>query len=533
MHRIKQQQLLHVGVSAETGILEAQSFRPLHPDGLGWTASIPPHYQLLRDQLIHECADATRDGCRLRVRLRDDALHHLFDGGPALNRTPYARARAVKRVVSAGLEVDEDRLLLNRLVHHGRAVGPEPPPVHGQKLASAVEGRERPATIGGVRTLYFVESFWPAIGGVEVISASLVSLLAERGHDVMVVTNQAKPGLARAEPFGDVAVRRVPFIRALHGRDLKLLAEARVAMSGIVREHRPELIHAAFTGPGVWLLAPDAAAPLIVSLHGSWPNFDFGAGDSVAAQTLSRAAWVTTCSQSALSDLLATAPHLKGRSSVIHNGLDPIFHHEPPPPPEGAPRLLCAGRIAHEKGMDVAIDALGRVVRTIPDVRLTIAGDGPERGALEERAKDLGVTEHVEFLGWVEPERMHEVMARCFAVIVPSRREGFGLAALEAALAARPVVASKVGGLPEVVDDGATGILVTADDSAATATAIEHLLAAPSRAHEMGLAARSRALQRFGARQHADAWEALYKRVAVSRGAAAAGPTITASDDRQ
>jgi glycogen(starch) synthase len=363
-----------------------------------------------------------------------------------------------------------------------------------------------------VRVLYFVENFWPAIGGVEVISARLLPLLAQRGHEVLVVTDRPGPWLPDEDVFAGTAVRRIPFLQAIHDRDIALLAEAKLAVARAVAEHRPDVLHAVFTGPGIWMLPPAEEPPLILSFHGSWPRLDFGTRDGLLARVLDRAAWVTACSENARNDLLAQAPHLADRSSVIFNGLDPAYDDEPTAPP-AAPTLLCAGRVVYDKGFDLAVDALADLVGARPDIRLVIAGDGPELEAIRQRAAALGLAEHVELHGWVSPDEMHRLVERASVVLVPSRLEGFGLVALEAALAARPVVAARVGGLPEVVADGETGLLVAPSDAAALARAAGRLLADPSAAQRLGRAARSRAVQQFGAERHADAWDALYRRV--------------------
>ena len=380
-------------------------------------------------------------------------------------------------------------------------------------MRASPERAESGVWIRPVRTLFFVEHFWPYIGGVETVTAQLVPLLAERGHELVIVTDQEDASLAKYELLGQVPVRRLPFTRALRERDLELLVNVRAAVSELVRQHRPELIHAHVTGPGAWLLPGPEVAPMIVSLHNVWPTIERGSSGAFFARVIGRAAWVTACSEHTLASFLSAAPELAGRSSVIHNGLDAAFDGEPPDPPAGPPALLCAGRIDENKGMDVAIDAFAAVVRDHPDARLLIAGDGAEFAALVARAESLSVGERVDFLGWVAPGRVHELVARASIVLIPSRRESFGLVALEAGLMARPVIATNLGGLPEVVEDGVTGVLVEPDDAPATAHAISRLLADPLRARAMGWAGRARMLEHFSAGRHAEEWDALYQRI--------------------
>ncbi len=362
-----------------------------------------------------------------------------------------------------------------------------------------------------MRILYFVERFWPLIGGVEVMSARLVPMLAERGHDIVVVTDQECSSLPERELYGQVPVVRFPVVGPIKDRDIESLAAARRKMKDVVREHRPDLIHATFTGPGVWLLPAEASTPLVLSFHGSWHTIPFDTG--LFGRVLDRAAWITACSQDALAELLAKIPRLESCSSVILNGLDAADDKEPSDPPPGSPILFCSGRVVEDKGFDVVIDALAHIVPERPDVRMLIAGDGPERAALTERAAARGLSKHVEFPGWVSPREAHRLLERASIVLVPSRLEGFGLVALEAALMARPVIAAAVGGLPEAVDDGVTGVLVPQDDVPAMVAAIQRLLDDPDLARAMGRAGRTRALELFSARRHADDWDALYRRI--------------------
>lgn len=163
---------------------------------------------------------------------------------------------------------------------------------------------------------------------------------------------------------------------------------------------------------------------------------------------------------------------------VVHNGVDvteyqPIdsdiakssFGYMP-----SVPLFGVFGRLAPEKGQRVAIEAMFLVQEDLPEARLVIAGDGPERESLEACARVLGVADRVDFAGFVADVR--GLMCACDVVIVPSLKEGFGLAAVEAMALKRPVVASATGGLPEVVVQGETGILVAPEDPKALAQAL-------------------------------------------------------------
>jgi glycogen(starch) synthase len=231
-------------------------------------------------------------------------------------------------------------------------------------------------------------------------------------------------------------------------------------------------------------------------------------------RTLETADWVVGCSAFIVEVARKLVPTIRARSSVIPNGLGP-----PPVTPSAlpidAPRLLCVGRLSPEKGIDLALSAFASVSERFPRARLIVVGDGPFRSALQRHVLDLGLGARVELLGSVSHEDVFQLLDAATAVLVPSRHEAFGLAALEAAWMARPVVASRVGGLPEVVEDGTTGLLVEPESVDGLAGAIVDLLAHPGTAASMGQAARRRAEARFGGERYADAYDNLYRRLAL------------------
>jgi glycogen(starch) synthase len=177
--------------------------------------------------------------------------------------------------------------------------------------------------------------------------------------------------------------------------------------------------------------------------------------------------------------------------------------------------LLCLGRLSPEKGFDVAVTAFASLVNRFPNARLVIVGEGPERTKLECQIRKLGLTHRVELAGEVAPEEVPGLLNTVTMVLLPSRQESFGLVALEAALMARPVVATRVGGLPEVVLHEQTGLLVENENSGALAEAAAFLLTQPATAMKMGQTARLRAHHTFSWQRHVDAYDALYQRLTL------------------
>lgn len=152
------------------------------------------------------------------------------------------------------------------------------------------------------------------------------------------------------------------------------------------------------------------------------------------------------------------------------------------------PLLLGIGRLSKEKGFDRLVRAMPEVLARVPNATLLLAGEGPERTALERLAAAAALPDRIRFLGRVED--VANLLRAVNVVCVPSRSEGLGLAAIEAMASGVPVVATAVGGLTEVVEDGVTGYLAAPDYMAAR---IADLLVNDEQACAMGAAARARA----------------------------------------
>ncbi len=153
-----------------------------------------------------------------------------------------------------------------------------------------------------------------------------------------------------------------------------------------------------------------------------------------------------------------------------------------------------AGRLTRQKGVDVLLRAFARVEAAHPEARLVLAGDGPDRPALEQLARSLGLKRAM-FLGWRSD--VADIMADFSLLAVPSRWEGFGLVALEAMALGKPVVAARVSALPEIVMPEETGLLVSSGSEAELAEALLSLISDPPRAERMGKAGRARVLLEF------------------------------------
>jgi len=180
--------------------------------------------------------------------------------------------------------------------------------------------------------------------------------------------------------------------------------------------------------------------------------------------------------------------------------------------------ILCLAALVHRKGIDVFLEALAKLrVRGIPAVGL-IAGQGPELAKLKGLASHLNIADKVRFLGWRNDPGA--LIGASELTVLPSRREGLGVAALEAMALGGCVVGTEVGGLGQVIESGTTGLLVPSEDPAGLAAALLHLHQYPHLRISFGQAAAKATSARFSARKQALAYLDLYRLMLLSRDSA-------------
>lgn len=364
-----------------------------------------------------------------------------------------------------------------------------------------------------MRILFWTDWYLPSIGGVEVFSARLLPALVRKGHEITVVAGHHRCGLPDEVEVDGVTVRRFRFHTSLAAKDVAQIADALRRVSALKRTLAPDLVHLNTLGPSLLFHLQSARSwpvPVLLTMH-SPVHRDAVLPDTLSGRGLRSATWVNCNSRAVHADLCRYLPEISPRCSVTYYGMD-LPRLRPTARRHDPPHIVGYGRLVADKGFDVAVRAFATVVRRWPDARLVLAGDGAARPDLERLVERLGLSRSVTFPGIVAPEDVPALIDDASLVVVPSRwDEPFGLVALEAALMARPVVATRAGGLVEVVADGETGVIVDKDDPDALAGAILGLLAEPGRADRMGIAARARARERFAWDRCVAAYEELYE----------------------
>ena len=346
------------------------------------------------------------------------------------------------------------------------------------------------------------------ISGSEAHLLQLLPDLRERGWDVrFLMLHEDEPG---AWEFADeLRARGVPL------DDIRLRADVDPIAFGEVAAYltrvRPRILHTHLVHADVYgqLAGSMARVPLRLSTKHGFNEFREGRWFGFADRSVGSLAHVHIAISQGLAQYLAETEGFEEEDfEIVHYGI--AADGEAVPYAEATPRLLCIGRLIPIKGHLVLLRALAQARARVPDVMLDVAGRGPLEPALKSYARELGLEDAVRFLGFVSP--VQKAIEDAAIVVVPSLGEGFGMVALEAMERARPVIASAVGGLPEIVADGETGLVVSPADADALADAIVALAGDLPRAAEMGVAARTRALAEFTPERCVARVEELYER---------------------
>jgi glycosyltransferase involved in cell wall biosynthesis len=389
----------------------------------------------------------------------------------------------------------------------GRLGGSDPRT--GPLREAAAKGRA-----GRPRLLILTVGF--GVGGVEQLILSTAPLLQKEGFEVTVAC------LKGWDILGDELDARGVRAVALGARG-RLDFRAAGRLLTLLRSSRIQILHAHLflANQVARFLGRLAGVPVIITSH---HDIDLWMGLRHRLIERVTAPWsdaVVACSEAVRRHAVETFGLRRGLVHTLHNGIE--IGEDRPLDPErrrllrrelgaGPEDLLlgCVGRLVEpKKGLAVLLAAVGRIARAVPGARLAIVGDGPARSFLERRAVQEGVRGRTVFAGLRRD--VDALMSAFDLFVLPSNWEGFGIALLEAMAATVPVVATRVGGVPEVVLDGETGLLVPPGDPEALAAACIDLLGDRERAARLAAAGRRRVETEFGAASVVERMAALYR----------------------
>lgn len=343
-------------------------------------------------------------------------------------------------------------------------------------------------------------------GGTERQPLYLMAALRDKYRFLVL----APPG-PLAEEFRQVAEKLVHFPRMDH-HPISGLREFKRALTRIINEDHPRLIQVHAAVELLWLVhqvAPDLLVLFVC--HGylgpsTALDYRLGAlgGKRWADKVVGVSQWV--------SERLIDSGLPSNKVMTIYNGvpdtLQPLTNRKNK---ENVFLLGVVARLEPPKGVHDLIRSVGELKRRGLNVRLEIAGDGSQRSHLSRLAADLGLQQEVRFWGFLPPAERNEMLQRINVFVLPSYQEPFGLVCAEAMAAGRAVVATRVGGVPEIVVDGETGLLVPPGDWRALAEAIAKLVHDPETCRRMGEAGRRRYEAMFSVEKMAARYHQLYQ----------------------
>lgn len=364
-----------------------------------------------------------------------------------------------------------------------------------------------------IRLLAFVTVF--DVGGTERQVVALAKGLDRARFDLRVACfNRSGPFLAELEDQGIPVVKYA--IRNLHG--LRTMRE-QLRFARDLRRSRTQILHAFNFYPNMFAIpaARLAGVPVVIAtlrdMGDLWTPMQ-----RRAQRWVCRMAHRVVANADAVRDQAIKAGYPPEKVSVIRNGLDlarftcspdHVRQRESLGLPPNVPVVAVFSRLNNTvKGIHWFLEAAARVARMHADVRFLVVGDGPLRPELEALARRLGVEQRVRFTG-IRGD-IGETMAAVSLSVIPSESEGLSNVLLESMAASLPVIATRVGGTPEVLEHGISGLLVPSCDQPALAHAIGSLLSDPARASALGRAGRRRVEHMFQIGRMVGETEALY-----------------------
>lgn len=367
---------------------------------------------------------------------------------------------------------------------------------------------------------------YASVGGSGIIATELGKSLAARGHDVHILSSDMPVRLGAYQPglwFHRVETPSYPLFR-----EPQYLLSLANKIVQVARAERLDIVHAHYAVPHataanlarqVLACTPDGVVPRVVTtLHGTDITL-IGADPSyseIVAFGIQQSDGVTTVSESLKADTYRELG-VNCDVRVIPNFVDVDTYTRVEASalrarlaPGGEKVVIHISNCRPVKRVTTVVEIFARIQRRIP-ARLLMVGDGPDLAAAAKLAASLGIADHVDFLG--EQDLLVPLLSIADVFLLPSIQESFGLAALEAMACSVPVVASRIGGLPEVIEDGVTGFLHAPDDlDGMVHSALRLLTDAPLHAAMAG-AARTVARERYTDERVVPSYEDFYEEI--------------------
>jgi len=372
-----------------------------------------------------------------------------------------------------------------------------------------------------MKVLHVVPNYSPYIGGIESIVQDLASSQMASGIEALVVFPDRLGKFPEEYEVDGVRVLTLQFSKKILplfmiGLPLplkqspKAIAEIFSNCRKIMHAIMPDLVHihtASEMALPMVAVAKSMGIPIVFHLHG---EFIDGFIKPAELRLLENTNIVVTVSRAVERSI---ANYIKPRTKIfpVLNGLN-IPEVSATYDYQKSMQIIMAGRFASEKGFPIGIRAFATFLTLYPHATLKLVGNGPQRYELQQLVQEIGIEKSVDFCGVLNRKELLLECAKSFCAVVPSiGGEGFGLFAAEASSVGLPVVASHLGGLPEVIENSVSGILVTPGESDEISSALTYLATNLVVHKNMGLAGRRNAIAKFSFNRFASEIEEIYR----------------------
>jgi glycosyltransferase involved in cell wall biosynthesis len=367
--------------------------------------------------------------------------------------------------------------------------------------------------------------------------------MAKRGHHVQIICHKSRTDALDLPQSQDLVIHRIdPEVNLLHGSFPSIADQVsfvfRMIREGrkIIRKNRIDIIHANTLNPTIAgaLLGHAYKIPVVNTVHhihsvqsngnnlykslqmqnanpviAALGNFTRTIYEKIIAKL--PAERIHSVSTTTCNDLRRFG--YEGKIEVIPNGVELEKFDDASHSISYQPYLLFIGRHVDYKNLGVVIEGFAAACKVLPNARLVVAGDGPMHEIWKKKAVDFGISERIEFRGYVSEDEKIDLLRRCSALVFPSLVEGFGMVVLEAFAMKKPVLVSNIASLTELVQDRINGFVISPSSSEDWAMRMTTILADPTLSRAMGIRGRKRVEDYYRIDRVAGMVELLYQDV--------------------
>ncbi len=349
-----------------------------------------------------------------------------------------------------------------------------------------------------MRILFMTEAWYPFMGGIVWAVDNVAQMLKAQGYRVSIVADRILPQTPKEEVVNGIKVRRIWYLMPTTAFSLKprkllrffghlfgfpfVFLYAAFRLARIMQREKPDIVNVHYLGRNAFyalILRPLFRYKLVLNICG----YDIDRYPDISSITrfyirtvLRLADRVLAYTHNQLENAEAICPGILKKSGTVGQGINPEEFSSSATYAHPRPYLLTISNLLYRKGVDIAIRAFAIVNKQHPSLDLILVGEGEERPRLETLAHELGIQDMAVFFGKANRSQVGALLKGCQFLVLPSRTEAFGMVLIEAMLAGKTIVATSVGGVPEVLNNGERGLLVEPESPEALAEGICKLL---------------------------------------------------------